>query len=162
MNEKTLKKISNLRLIMEAISFVGIVALVVTFATTARAQVPPNPPGNSSGLVERFGMRAVLFALFVIGGSITGVFFLISRFPRLHKYPVGINAGNVEVQYHLAKLALCAAQLVTIYISCNLMISVYLQNIRLVSFGFVSLLIVAGVLYIVIFSAYIIMARRFK
>ncbi|MGI6153152.1 MAG: hypothetical protein ACOYJB_04865 [Christensenellaceae bacterium] len=161
MNDTKYKALKNLRFFVETISLLGVVALIVTFAVTAEAAQTPIS-ADASGLVGRLGIRRVLFLLFIIGGAVTGALFIVSRFPRLHKYPVEINAGNVEVQYHILKLALCAAQLVTIFATCFLMISVVNRSIALYSAEFAGVIVTSAILYAVILLAYLLAARRFR
>jgi len=150
----------NVRFVLEITAFIGIVCLIVTFAMTA--SVLPLGERTGSGLVGALGARTVLFLIFAIGGALTGALFLLSRFPRLYKYPVEINAGNVEIQYHIAKLALCVGQLITLIVSCLLMIKVYNQSIRFFSTSFLEIVLVGIAAYASVFLIYYFTARRFK
>lgn len=156
------RRLRNIRVVIEALSFLGVALLVVVFAVTARAAPGAEISGQIGGIIGKLGMRWVLFLLFIGGGLIAGALFLFSRYPRLHKYPVKINAGNVEIQYHILKLALCIAQLVTVAITCYLMLAVYHTSISLLSFKFGALIGGAVLCYIAIVVVYILVARRFK
>ncbi|MEG2202352.1 MAG: hypothetical protein RRY10_01785 [Christensenellaceae bacterium] len=161
---KILKILKNLRFLLEWSTFVSIIALVVTFALTA-GMLPAKTLVQSaepSGLVLTFGMGTVLLALFLTGSGISGLFFLLSRFPRLYKYPVKITAENIEAQYHLAKILLCAAQIISAIVFCNLMRQVYNMTITLESAGFRNMLIAALVAFGIEYLIYFLVARRYR
>lgn len=136
--------------------------MIVTFALTASVLPMPAPPADADGLIAKYGMRTVLFILFALGGGICGLLFLLSRFPRLYKYPVKINADNVEIQYHIAKIALCAGQLITVVVTCVLMMRVYNQNITTDSVDFRDMLIHSGIAGGVVYMVYFLTARWFR
>lgn len=150
----------NVRFVLEIIVFIGIVCLIVTFAMTA--SILPIGDQSGVGLVGALGMRPVIFLIFAIGGALTGILFLLSRFPRLYKYPVEINAGNVEIQYHIAKLALCVGQLITLAVACLIMIRIYNRSIRLLSASFLEIAVTGVVAYVAVILIYQFAARRFR
>ncbi len=150
-----------IRAVLEVISMLGIIALVVVFALTAGSQDIPGAP-NSDGLVGRYGMRVVLTGIFLLGALLTGLVFLIARFPRLQRFPVEINAGNVEIQYILLKIMLNAVQIVIINYFATMMLSVYRFSIELDSPGFLQTTLVACFACLAIWVLYYIAARRNK
>lgn len=160
--EIRLNVLRNWRFVLEWATFVSIICMIVTFALTASVLPMPAPPADADGLIAKYGMRTVLFILFALGGGICGLLFLLSRFPRLYKYPVKINADNVEIQYHIAKIALCAGQLITVVVTCVLMIRVYNQNITTDSVDFRDMLIHSGIAGGVVYMVYFLTARWFR
>ncbi|MEA5002953.1 MAG: hypothetical protein VB081_05590 [Christensenella sp.] len=151
------------RYILEWFTFAGMVFLVAFFALTAG--ILPSPPpvaGDPEGLVSVFGMKLVLFVLFLLGSGTSGALFLLSRFPRLFHYPVKITADNIESQYHLAKIALCVGQVIVAAFFCTLMARVYTQSITFESFEFrqivATALICTGAMCVVYYLA----ARHFR
>jgi hypothetical protein len=150
-----------IRTVLEIISMLGVIALAVIFALTAGAPDIPDAP-DSDGLVGLYGMRVVLTGIFLSGALPTGLVFLIARFPRLQRFPVEINAGNVEIQYILLKIMLSAEQIVLINYFAAMMISVYRSAIELDSPGFLQTTLVAGFACLAIWIFYYIAARRNK
>lgn len=150
----------NVRFVLEIAVFVGIVFLVVTFAMTA--SILPITQEEYGGIVRAVGVRKSIFVIFMLGGAVTGGLFLLSRFPRLLKYPVEIGPTNVEVQYHMAKLLLCVWQFITLAATCLLMVRVYRQTVEIDEFSFWGIIIVAAVLYGATFAVYYIAARKYK
>ncbi|MEG2626145.1 MAG: hypothetical protein RR956_07730 [Christensenella sp.] len=150
------------RFILEWATFAGIICMVVTFALTASILPIPPPPADFVGLVAQYGMRTVLFILFALGGLICGLLFLLSRFPRLYKYPVKITADNIEPQYHIAKTALCVGQLITVVVTCVLMLRVYARNITIQSADFREMLINSLIAGCIVWLIYYFTARRFR
>ena len=157
--EIRLNVLRNWRFVLEWATFVS---MIVTFALTASVLPMPAPPADADGLIAKYGMRTVLFILFALGGGICGLLFLLSRFPRLYKYPVKINADNVEIQYHIAKIALCAGQLITVVVTCVLMMRVYNQNITTDSVDFRDMLIHSGIAGGVVYMVYFLTARHYR
>lgn len=152
----------NWRFILEWATFISIICMIATFALTAGILPLPPPPADADGLVAKYGMRTVLFILFFLGGGVCGLLFLLSRFPRLYKYPVKITGDNIELQYHIAKIALCAGQLITVVVTCVLMIRVYRQNITTQSHDFFNMLVESLIAGCLIYLVYFFTARRFK
>ncbi len=162
MKKNSLRALRNWRFFLEWATFIGIICMLVTFALTASVLPMPLPPPDAEGLVAKYGMRVVLFILFALGGGICGLLFLLSRFPRLYRYPVKINANNVEIQYHIAKITLCAGQLITVLVTCILMIRVYHQNITTQSWDFYDMLIRSLIAGCVIYLIYFFTARHYR
>ncbi|WP_066688604.1 hypothetical protein [Christensenella intestinihominis] len=160
--EIKLKVLRNWRFVLEWATFAGIICMTATFALTASILPMPAPPVGADGLVAKYGMRTVLFILFALGGGLCGLLFLLSRFPRLYKYPVKINADNVELQYHIAKIALCAGQLIAVVVTCVLMLRVYNQNITTDSADFRDMLIQSGIAGCAVYFIYFLTARKFR
>ena len=160
--EIRLNVLRNWRFVLEWATFVSIISMIVTFALTASVLPMPAPPADADGLIAKYGMRTVLFILFALGGGICGLLFLLSRFPRLNIYPVKINADNVEIQYHIAKIALCAGQLITVVVTCVLMMRVYNQNITTDSVDFRDMLIHSGIAGGVVYMVYFLTARHYR
>lgn len=114
-----------LRAVMELLSILGIVVVVVIFAQTAGVQDIPQgtpPPGS---MIDRYGVRVTLTMTFLLAGAIIGLLMIVSRFPRLYKYPVEITARNVEVQYVIAKIMLSGMQFVCAVYFTILMVGIY-------------------------------------
>ena len=148
--EIRLNVLRNWRFVLEWATFVSIICMIVTFALTASVLPMPAPPADADGLIAKSG------------GGICGLLFLLSRFPRLYKYPVKINADNVEIQYHIAKIALCAGQLITVVVTCVLMMRVYNQNITTDSVDFRDMLIHSGIAGGVVYMVYFLTARHYR
>ena len=157
-----LNVLRNWRFLLEWATFISIICMVVVFALTASILPAPAPSPDAAGLVAKYGMRTVLFILFALGGGVCGLLFLLSRFPRLYRYPVKINADNVEVQYHIAKIALCTGQLIAVVVTCILMLRVYEQNITLHSPDFRNMLIRSAVAGGAVYLVYFLAARRYR
>lgn len=162
MNESTLKSFRNARFLLESATLLGIIGMFVLFSLTASILPAPSPPEGSMGLVAKYGMHFVLFAVFVIGGVLCGVLFLLSRFPRLYRYPVPITAENIEIQYHIAKIALCVGQLITVLVTCLLMVRIYRQNITMRSESFWRIVIEAGAASLIVYMIYYLAARKYR
>lgn len=160
--EIRLNGLRNVRFFLEWGTFIGIICLVATFALTAGILPLPAPPADADGLVAKYGMRTVLFILFGLGGGVCGLLFLLSRFPRLYKYPVKITGENIELQYHIAKIALCAGQLITVVVTCVLMLRVYNQNITTQSEDFWKMLLDSLIAGCIVWLVYFFAARRFR
>ncbi len=150
------------RYILEWATFVGVIILVATFALTTSI-LPANspPPTGSGGLVSTFGVRAVLWALFILSGALTAALFLLSRFPRIYRYPVPITAENIEVQYHLAKIMLCAGQLVVCFLFSLLMLYVYNMSISLFSLRFLLICLLCPTFFGCAYLVYYFIAKKF-
>ncbi len=119
------------RVTIEWLTFVGIVALVAVFSLTADLlPIPQQPVPATHGLVSSYGIRYVLLLLFVIACCAIAFFFLLSRFQRLYKYPFEITAKNIEPQYQLAKIMLGVSQLICSTYFCVIMVFVYQQRIE--------------------------------
>ncbi len=157
-----LNVLRNWRFVLEWATFAAIICMIATFALTAGILPLPASPPDAGGLVAKYGMRAVLFILFGLGGGLCGLLFLLSRFPRLYKYPVKITGENVELQYHIAKIALCVGQLITVVVTCVLMMRVYRQNITTQSPDFWQMLLESLIAGCVVWLAYFFTARRFR
>ena len=152
----------NIRLLLEWLTFISIVALIAIFALTAGI-LPPPPPHlyrEGGGFVAEYGMRPILLLLFLAACALIALLFLLSRFPRLYRYPVKITAGNVEVQYLLAKIMLGVAQLVCAVYFSLLMLFVYRMQIRLESPLFACLTAAAGAAVGVDYLVYLAAARK--
>lgn len=162
MKEVKYKGLKNTRFMLEIVVFVGIVCMIVTFAMTAGLLPAKEVAKAGGGIVQTLGMRKTLFLIFILGGAVTGGLFLLSRFPRLYKYPVEINGSNVEIQYHIAKLALCICQLITLVITCLMMIGVYEMTLIMKSDVFWWLVIFGGISYIAVTMIYLVVARHYK
>ncbi len=140
----------NMRLILEWMTFIGLVALIAMFAVTAG--IAPLPPphlyADGGGLVATYGMRPVLLLLFLVACAVIAVLFLVSRFPRLYRYPVRITAKNVEIQYLLAKIMLGMAQLICAVYFCILILLVYQMQIGLFTprFWFITIVSISALL----------------
>lgn len=160
--EIRLNVLRNWRFVLEWATFVGIICMLATFALTAGVLPQPAPPPDANGLVATYGLRAVLFILFGLGGGVCGLLFLLSRFPRLYKYPVKITGENIELQYHIAKIALCAGQLIVVVVTSILMLRVYRQNITTQSADFWQMLIDSLIAGCLVYLVYFFTARRFR
>ncbi|WP_066644729.1 hypothetical protein [Christensenella timonensis] len=151
------------RYILEWFTFAGIICLIVFFSLTAAILPSPPPvPSETGGLVTAFGMKFTLFLLFLLGSGMCGGLFLLSRFPRLFRYPVKITADNIESQYHLAKIALCMGQIIVTAFFCTLMARVYMQNITFASFEFRQIVATALICSGATCVVYYIAARHFR
>ena len=162
MKESSLRALRNWRFFLEWATFISIVCMIVTFAMTASILPMPPPPSDSEGLVAKYGMRVVLFILFGLGGGLCGLLFLLSRFPRLYRYPVKISGTNVEIQYHIAKIALCIGQLITGVVSCILMVRVYHQNITTQTGDFWQMLLRSLIAGCIVYLVYFFTARHYR
>lgn len=160
--EIRLNVLRNWRFVLEWATFVGIICMLATFALTAGVLPLPAPPPDANGLVATYGLRAVLFILFGLGGSVCGLLFLLSRFPRLYKYPVKITGENIELQYHIAKIALCVGQLIVVVVTSILMLRVYRQNITTQSADLWQMLINSLIAGCFVYLIYFFTARRFR
>ena len=151
------------RYILEWLTFAGMICLIAFFALTAGILPSPPPfPGDPDGLVTAFGMKFVLFVLFLLGGGVCGGLFLLSRFPRLFHYPVKVTADNIESQYHLAKIALCMGQIIAAIFFCTLMARVYMQTITFASFEFRQIVATALIFSGATCVIYYLTARHFR
>jgi len=162
--ERSQKKLTVLRYIrafLEFIAILGIVFMIAVFAITADSRGAAPPP-DSAGLVGSYGMRVVLTWIFLLGGSLIGLIFLTSRFPKLQRFPVEITAKNIEIQYILSKIMLSSIQIVLLNYFGTLMINVYRATIRLASMDFVQMTVAAVAACLAIWLLYYIAARRSK
>ncbi|MEA4853812.1 MAG: hypothetical protein VB082_06025 [Christensenella sp.] len=161
MKIRNIKTLRIWRYLLEWATFVGVICLMVFFALTA--SILPEPASlPQDGIVAAVGFQNSLLILFLIGGGLNGLLFLLSRFPRLYHYPVPITAENIESQYHLAKIALCIGQLIVTVTFCVLMARVYTMSITFLSTEFrgiiATALVVSGITCVVYFLA----SRHYK
>lgn len=160
---KATRTIRYLRMFLELAALTGSIVLVALYALTAAILPRPFVPYDAApGLVTEYGMGAILTALFAIGEGLMAVLIMISRFPKLYRSPVTLNANNIEVQYILSKIMLSSMQVVCAVYFSALMISVYRMQIQLESWSFISITIIAGLSAAVIFLLYLAAAKRYK
>lgn len=158
---KSMAALRYIRMGLELLTMLGVVVLVVVYAQTAG--ILPSPDiGEGQGIVSRYGMGTVLTGLFLAAGAIIGVLMMISRFPKLYKYPVQINAGNVELQYIIAKVMLSAIQLVCAVYFCTLIVNVYQMRITLDSPEFRLITVFTVGVCAIIWLVYLLAARANK
>lgn len=152
-----------LRIILELAALTGAIVLVAIYALTAAILPHPFVPYNAQpGFVSDYGMGAALTALFAIGEGLMGVLIMFSRFPKLYRSPVVLNAGNIEIQYVLSKIMLSSLQIVCAVYFSILLISVYQMRIQIESNQFLffsaAALAICGTIYLLYFIA----AKRYK
>jgi len=152
-----------IRMALELLTMLGTVVLIVIYAQTAGIQPLPDVPfDDAGGVVSRYGMGTVLTGLFLSAGAIIGFIMMVSRFPRLYKYPVEINAKNVEVQYIIAKIMLSSIQIICAAYFCVLMISVYEMRMTFGSPEFRLITVFSVGVCAIIWLIYILAARANK
>jgi hypothetical protein len=160
---KEYKLLRYLRTALEMLTWISIVFLVAVFAVGAGiAQPPVVQVTGEGGMVTTYGIRMVLLLLFMIGGGLIGLLFVLARFPRFYRYPVEITAQNVQVQFTLAKILLNALQIICATYFSVLMIEVFRMNIILGSSEFFSLTLRCAVGAGLVYVIYVIAARRLK
>jgi len=162
---KTTKKrhtpLRYIRIIFDFTVMFGVVFMIAVFALTAGPDFMPETV-ESGGLVGRYGMRVVLTWLFMSGLVLTGTMFLISRFPKLQRFPVPITADNIELQYILLKMMLSSVQIVLTIYFVDVMINVYRFSIKLASPDFAQKTAIAGLACAAVLILYYIAAQKNK
>lgn len=152
-----------LRMILELTALTGAIVLVAVFALTAAILPRPYVPYNAEpGFVSDYGMGAILTALFAIGEGLMGVLIMLSRFPKLYRSPVVLNAGNIEIQYVLSKIMLSSLQIVCAVYFSILLMSVYRMRIQIESNQFLFFSVSALAICALIYLLYFIAAKRYK
>lgn len=152
-----------LRIVLELASLTGAIVLVALYALTAAILPRPFVPYDTGpGLVKDYGMGAVLTALFAIGEGIMGILIMLSRFPKMYRSPVVLNAGNIEIQYVLSKIMLSSLQIVCAVYFSVLMILVYQMRIQIESNLFITMSAVSLIVCAVIYLLYFAVARWYK
>ena len=155
-----IKPLRSCRTVLDIITVLAIVLMVVIFAQTAGIQPAPSVEqlGWDNDLL-RYGVRTLLLGLFLAGCGVIGLLFLVSRFPRLYRYPVEITPQNIETQYVIAKIMLSSIQLACAVYTCILMVGVYEAVLIIPSGEFVVLTAVTGVVCGAVLCLYLVAAR---
>ena len=160
-----MSKYMGLRLIrrgLDAATMFAAVFLIAVFALTASMLQPEEAAYYQPGLVSEYGLGTVMLLLFMMGAGLMGVLFLISRYPKIYRYPVEITQNNVEIQFLLAKITFSLLQLICAAYFCALMIGVFQATIPLGSYAFYTLTGAALGAAGIFFVSYILIAKLNK
>lgn len=153
----------NMRIISELASLTGAIVLVALYAVTAGILPAPYIPYEGElGLVGKYGLGTILTALFAMGSGIMGFLGMLSRFPKIYKSPVKLNANNIEIQYILSKIMLSLLQIVCAVYFSLLIIKIYRMQITIESMQFKIMSIAALFFCALIYFTYLATARHFK
>lgn len=160
---KASKALRYIRRLLELLSLTGAITLVALYAQTAALLPKPFVPYNAEpGLVSEFGMGSILTALFALGIGIMGLLIMLSRFPKLYRAPVPLNANNIEIQYVLSKIMLSSLQIICAMYFSILIIQVYKMEIQIDSSNFKNLTVSALIVCVAIYLSYLYAARKQK
>ena len=139
------------------------VVLIVVFALTG--SILPSPTmltGSPDPAVAASDVRPLLLALFLLAMAIDGVLLITSRLPGLFRYPVRVDANNVDVQYHLSKIVLNVVTTATNIYMSGVIVLFYLKRIEANSTTLLSLTALLGAVYALSWLAYYAAARHYR
>lgn len=158
-----MNKLKLLRHAAEMGATLGVVCTVVIFAQTAALLPTPSVDdlGGDPRLLQ-YGFKMLMLGIFMAGCGIMGLLFLLGRFPRLHVYPVEMNAHNIDSQYNLAKTMYSSLVIVCAVYVCFLMAGLYKRTIVIPSSAFTALSLGSIGAAITVYAIYQIAARRIK
>lgn len=142
---------------------ISVIVLIVIFSLTGGMLPSPTlMKSNLDSAVPAKDVRPILLAVFLAAMAVDGVMLVYARFPGMFRYPVKINAQNVEVQYYLGKIMLDIAISATNMYMCVVMILFYLQRIDTDSTTILSLTAILCAFYAFDWLMYYAAARFYK
>ena len=160
-----MKALSVLRVsksMLELFSLIAMAAVFVLFALIFK-----NYPANTTNAIMLFGRgftmaKITLFVLLLICAGINASLFVVSRFPSLYKYPFKINADNIEIQYHLAKIVLSVVQILVSVLFWILFLKMYSSALHETSLFPLNIILSFCILIAATVGVYFLLAFRYK
>lgn len=149
--------------ISDWIAVITVIVLIVVFSLTGG--MLPSPTilnDNADSAVPASDVRPLLLALFLAAMAIDGALLIYSRFPGMFRYPVKIDARNVDVQYYLGKIMLDIAISATNMYMCVVMTLFYLQRISASSTTILTLTVILVSFYAFDWVVYYTAARHYR
>lgn len=155
-------KLRRLLYFVQWLGFFSFVFLIAVFAVAGWMLETPAAYENlgGTGFVARYGMRPVLLLIFLGACLADAVCLMLARFARMQRYPVPLNAHNVEVQYLLVNTMLAVVEFVVTVYCTLLMVQIYEMELRLRSAHFVRLTLGALALIGADIGVYLYLARK--
>ena len=106
--------------------------------------------------------KTELFIPLIICAAIMSFIFLLYRFPKLYKYPVKINAENIEFQSITAKIMLSSELIIAGFASATLYIYMYFAETGRSDILFIYLFLIYLCASAAVFAGYFIFAKKHK
>jgi uncharacterized membrane protein len=152
---------SQLEIIMEAISAVGVLALIILIIITW-PELPDRIPSHfgSTGMPDGWGSKTSIWVLTGVGVGFYALLTIVSRFPHTFNYLWAITEENAERQYQIARtMVVCLkAEMIWLFVYMEFgIIQVAMDKIDGLGVVFVpiTLIVIFGTIFLCLIKGYL-------